>query len=104
MDKYFTLFVRVAISLKWPRNVWTLLLQCVLVGKSQEAHASLSPQCDSFDYDKMIAAILRIHELMPEAYKLKFNKLRKQNSQIFVEFTRVKEALFDSKCESAFGF
>lgn len=94
VDKYFTLLERVAITLKWPRNAWTLLLQCVLVGKSQEAHASLSPN-DSFAYDKVKAAILHIHELVPEAYRLKFHKLRKQNSQTFVQFMREKEALFD---------
>lgn len=36
IDKYFVLFERVATTLKWPRNVWTLLLQCVLVGKAQQ--------------------------------------------------------------------
>lgn len=28
VDKYFTVFERVALSLKWPRDVWTLLLPC----------------------------------------------------------------------------
>lgn len=27
VDKYYTMFERVATSLKWPREVWTLLLQ-----------------------------------------------------------------------------
>lgn len=36
VDKYFTLFERVALSLKWPKEMWTLLLQCVLVGRAQE--------------------------------------------------------------------
>lgn len=67
VDKYFTLSGKVAITLKRPRNVWTLLLQCILVSKSQEAYTSLSPN-DSPNYDKMKAAILRIHELVPEAY------------------------------------
>lgn len=43
VDKYFVLFGRVATTLKWPRNVWTLLLQCVLVGKVQQVCSLLPP-------------------------------------------------------------
>jgi len=35
VDKYFLHFEKVATSLEWPKDVWTLLLQSVLVGKSQ---------------------------------------------------------------------
>lgn len=35
VDKYFILFERVASTLKWPKNVWALLLQCVLSGKAE---------------------------------------------------------------------
>lgn len=38
VDKYFILFERVANTLKWPKNVWLLLLQCVFTGKAQEMH------------------------------------------------------------------
>lgn len=34
VDKYFTLFERVAESLKWPKEAWTILLQCSLVEKA----------------------------------------------------------------------
>lgn len=43
-DKYFVVFERVAQTLRWLRDVWSLLLQCVFTGKAQEAHASLSPE------------------------------------------------------------
>lgn len=36
VDKYFVLLERVATTLKWPKNVWTLMLQCVLSGKAQD--------------------------------------------------------------------
>lgn len=42
VDKYFVLFERVATTLKWPKEIWPLLLQCVFTGKTQEAYASLT--------------------------------------------------------------
>lgn len=99
VDKYFTLFERVAESLKWPKEAWTILLQCSLVGKAQEAYTSLSAE-DSVDFDKVKAAILRAYELVPEAYRQKFRKLRRQYNQSYVEFVREKEVLFDRWCSS----
>lgn len=66
VDKYFTLFERVATTLNWPRNVWSLLLQCTLVGKAQDAFAALSVG-DSLDFDKVKTAILRAYKFVPEA-------------------------------------
>lgn len=100
VDKYFVLFERVATTLKWPRNVWTLLLQCVLVGKAQQVCSLLPPE-DSVDFDKVKVAVLRAYELVPEAYRQRFRRLRKQGSQTFVEFVREKEALFDRWCSSS---
>lgn len=64
VDKYFNLFEHVANTLKWQRNVWSLLLQCVFTGKAQDAYASLSPEL-SLDYDKVKIAVLRAYELVP---------------------------------------
>lgn len=36
VDSYFNAFERIASSLRWPKEAWTLLLQCRLVGKAQE--------------------------------------------------------------------
>ena len=33
VDKYFNHFEKIATSLEWTREVWTILLQSVLVGK-----------------------------------------------------------------------
>ena len=83
VDKFFTLFERTADTLKWPRKVWTLLLQCVLTGKAQEAYASLSSD-DCHDYDKVKAAVLRAFELVPEAYRQRFRRFKKsRQSYIF---------------------
>ena len=99
VDKYFILFERVANTLKWPRHVWPLLLQCVFTGKAQDAYASLSPEL-SLDYAKVKAAVLRAYELVPEAYRQKFRRFKKTDSQTYVEFGRDKEVMFDRWCQS----
>ena len=42
VEKYLSHFERVALTLKWPRDVWPLLLQSVLTGHAQEVYAALS--------------------------------------------------------------
>lgn len=42
VDSYFGVFERIATSLQWPKDVWSLLLQCRLVGKAQEICSTLS--------------------------------------------------------------
>ncbi len=36
VDSYFSVFERIATSLQWSKDVWSLLLKCRLVGKAQE--------------------------------------------------------------------
>ncbi len=42
VDSYFSAFERVAATLNGPKEFWSLLLECKLVGKAQEVCASLS--------------------------------------------------------------
>ena len=97
VDKYFILFEKVAENLKWPRENWTQLLQCVITGKASEIYTSLSVQ-QSSDYDGVKEYILRGYELVPEAYRQKFRNYRKQAGQTHIEFAREKEQLFDRWC------
>lgn len=99
VDKYFPHFERVATSLRWPKEIWTLLLQCVLVGRAQDIYASLSAEQSSC-YDTVKSAILRAYELVPEAYRQRFREYRKFDKHSFVEFAREKERLFDRWCTS----
>lgn len=99
VEKYFCHFERVAASLKWPENVWSLLLQCVLTGKAQEVYAAL-PIEESVDYKIVKAAILKAYELVPEAYRQRFRHYLKLSAQTYVEFAREKEILFDRWCVS----
>ena len=68
VERYFPHFEKVALSLKWPKDVWPLLVQSVFVGRAQEMYASLSVE-QSADYDFVKASILRSYELVPEAYR-----------------------------------
>lgn len=45
--------------------------------------------------------MLRAYELVPEAYRQKFHKLKKRDDLTFCEFGREKEALFDRWCQSS---
>ncbi|CAI5669799.1 unnamed protein product [Oreochromis niloticus] len=94
VDSYFNAFERIATTLKWPKDVWSLLLQCKLVGKAQEVCASLSID-DSLDYEIVKSTILRAYELVPEAYRQKFRSCEKSANQTHIEFAREKTLLFD---------
>ena len=97
VDCYFSAFERIAAALRWPEDVWSLLLQCKLTGKAQEACAALSVE-DSLKYEVVKSAILRTYELVPEAYRQRFRGLKKTSTQTFMEFAREKCTLFDRWC------
>lgn len=69
VDSYFSAFERIAAALSWPKEFWSLLLQCKLVGKAQEVSTTLSIE-DSLDYDKLKKMVLQAYELVPEASKI----------------------------------
>ncbi|KAM9440555.1 uncharacterized protein Hap1MRO34_025796 [Clarias gariepinus] len=100
VDSYFAVFERIATTLRWPKSLWTLLLQCKLTGKAQEACSALSLE-QSLDYDVVKAAVLRAYERVPEAYRQSFRNLVKPNSQTFVEFAREKCLLFEKWCSAS---
>lgn len=97
VDSYFNAFERIATSLRWPLEFWSLLLQCKFVGKALEVYSTLSLE-ESLKYDSVKSAILRAYELVPEAYRQKFRTHRKTPNQTFVEFAREKGTLFDKWC------
>ena len=50
VDKFFSLFEKIATCLKWPQRVWAILVHSVLQGKAQKINSSLSLN-NSTDYD-----------------------------------------------------
>ncbi len=98
VDKFFALFEHVAINLKWPKTFWPTLLQCVLVGKLRKL-ILLCQWKRSLDYEQVKIAVLRIYELVPEAYRQKIRNHIKTD-ETYVEFVREKESMFDRWCAS----
>ena len=75
VDKFFLHFEKVAVSLKWPKDGWTLMLQSVFIGKAREIYAALAVD-QSADYDIVKEAILKGYELVPEAYRQNFRYMK----------------------------
>lgn len=100
VDAYFIAFERIATKLNWPRDMWALMLQCSLVSKAQEVCSAL-PIEDSLNYDVVKAAVLRVYELVPEAYRQKFRNYTKSTKQTFVGFARDKRMLLDKWCAAS---
>ena len=96
-DLFFSLFERLAESRGWSDSERTLLLQCVLTGKAQEAYVSLTV-AESQKYDVVKSAVLRAYELVPEAYRQRFRNLSKNEDQTHVEFVREMLVQFNRWC------
>ena len=99
VDKYFLHFEKIATSLEWPREMWTLLLQSVLIGKAREVYSSMSVE-ESSQYQRVKGTILKAYELVPEAYRQHFRSSQKKESQTYTEFAREKEVQFDRWCSA----
>ncbi|KAI5109380.1 hypothetical protein C0J45_0777, partial [Silurus meridionalis] len=100
VDAYFAVFERIATTLNWPKGLWTLLLQCKLSGKAQEACSALTLE-QSLDYETVKATVLRAYERVPEAYRQNFRNTVKSASQTYVEFAREKTTLLDKWCSAS---
>ena len=99
VDSYFSAFERIATALSWPKEFWSLLLQCELVRKAQEVCASLSIE-DSLEYNRLKKTVLQVYELVPEAYRQKCINSEKTANQTYVEFVCDKSVLFDKWCQA----
>ena len=86
-ESFFSLFERVADVRNWPDTARTLMLQCVLTGRAQEAYSALS-DAESKSYGSVKAAVLRAYELVPEAYRQRFRTWKKGENQSHLEFAR----------------
>ena len=100
IDSYFEAFERIATIVRWPQEVWSVLLQTRLVGKAREVCASLS-MAQSLDYGTVKETILRAYQLVPEAYRQRFRSCEKSDNQTHGEFAREKRMLFDKWCSAS---
>ncbi|XP_068208508.1 uncharacterized protein [Palaemon carinicauda] len=99
VPEFFKAFERVATRLSWPSEMWTVLIQCRLVGKAIRVYNALEEGI-ARDYYNVKALVLKAYDLVPEAYRLKFRNYNKHPSQSFVEFARVNEEQFDDWLKS----
>lgn len=100
VEAYFDAFERIAASLRWPRDVWSLLLQSKLSGKAQQVVATLFLE-DSLCYETVKAAVLRAYGLVPDTYRHMFRSHKKSAGSTFLEFAREKQSLFDRWCAAS---
>lgn len=98
-DIFFSLFESVADDRGWTDSERTLLIQSVLVGRAQEAFIAL-PVPDRKKYVKVKEAVLKIYELVPEAYRLRFRSWRKGEKQTYTEVARELYSHFNRWCSA----
>lgn len=94
VEAYFQTFEQIASALKWPTEVWALMLQCKLTGRAQEVCASLSLE-ESVQYDAMKIVILWAYDLVLEHYRQQIHSTKKSASQTYVGFACEKGMLLD---------
>lgn len=99
-DTYFTLFERIADSRAWSDLDRTTLLQCVFTGKAREAFSSLSV-ADSRVYATVKSSVLKVYELVPEAYRQRFRYRRKLDGQTYSEYVRDLTCAFNRWCTAS---
>ncbi|XP_013855442.1 uncharacterized protein LOC106511236, partial [Austrofundulus limnaeus] len=99
VDVFFTLFERIADTRGWTGPDRAVLLQCVLVGRAQEAFSMLSSS-DCENYATVKATILKTYELVPEAYRQKFRNW-KMGEKTHVEFARDLSTHFSRWCAAS---
>ena len=99
LTKFFLHFEKLMHQCECPEKYWTLLLQSVLTGKAQVAYSSMDVEV-SKNYETVKDEILKLYQLVPEVYWLKFRNFRKESSVTYVEFARSKRLKFREWCES----
>lgn len=100
LDTYFTLFERIADTRAWSDLDRTTLLQCVLTGRALQAFSVLSV-ADSRVYATVKAAVLKVYELVPEAYRQRFRYRKRLDSQTYSEFVCDLTGAFNRWCTAA---
>lgn len=100
IDTFFSLFERIANMRGWLDSERVLLLQCVFTGRAQEVFASLSTE-DSEKYESVKSAVLKVYELVPEAYRQRFRSWQKSDRQTHVEFVKEIQTHFNRWCSAS---
>ena len=90
--EFFIQFEKLALSLKWPRDYWPVLVQSALKGKGLSAYLALSElECNC--YETVKDSILQSYQLTAEYYRNKFRSSRKNYNESYIEFAHNVEKL-----------
>ena len=100
VTEFFVAFERLAKRLEWPEKHWATLIHCRLSGKALRAFNGLDEE-DLKSFDIIKSTVLKVYELVPEAYRQRFRNTCKLPGQSFGEFSRRKEDLFNKWVEAA---
>ncbi|XP_063592504.1 uncharacterized protein LOC134769695 [Penaeus indicus] len=84
-EEFFLQFEKIAESLDWPEESWTVMIQTAFTGQAKRVFTNL-PKEICKDYDAVKDIILQAYDLVPEAYRQKFRNLRKLELQTYVEY------------------
>ena len=83
VEAFYRSFKKLAKQQGWPKEKWPLLIAPVLRGRAQLVYSNMSVE-DGTDYEKTKAQILVAYELVPEAYRSRFRKYAKRDSDTWV--------------------
>lgn len=92
-QEFFLQFERVANTLNWPREFWTLLIQTVLKGKGRSSYLSLST-AQQLDFDLVKSTVLKSYQLTAEYYRQKFRNNKKDINQTYLEYSHSSNKYF----------
>lgn len=99
-ESFFSLFEHIADAHNWPDSARTLMLQCVLTGRAQEAYSALS-DAESQKYHFFKSAVLKAYELVLEAYRQQFRTWKISEKQSHLEFARDLTNHFTCSCSAS---
>ena len=71
VTEFFVAFERLAKRLEWPEKHWATLIHCRLSGKALRAFNGLDEE-DLKSFDIIKSTVLKVYELVPEAYRQRF--------------------------------
>ncbi|XP_063596500.1 uncharacterized protein LOC134773250 [Penaeus indicus] len=92
-QEFFLQFERVANTLNWPKEFWTLLIQTVLKGKGRSSYLSLST-AQQLDFDLVKSTVLKSYQLTAEYYRQKFRNNKKDINQTYLEYSHSSSKYF----------
>ncbi|XP_076036537.1 uncharacterized protein LOC143022279 [Oratosquilla oratoria] len=98
-DRFFALFEKMAKLNEWPYDKWTQLVYRSFTGKALDVFSALSDE-QVEDYELVKSTVLTSYQLVPEAYRQRFRKRKRESQETYVEFFRRKHTLIHKWIES----